>query len=168
MLRKLQMGTSPDTVLRTVRRMTNPAVETPRCLGVDDFAFRRGHRYGTILVDLDHRKVIDLLEDREAETLKKWLQAHPGVEIITRDRAGADAQGATEGAPEAIQICDRWHLIKNLGEALERVLNRCSSGFGRSGQIRTTTTRNSPEAGRRSFITRRDADQTKSPGKRPD
>lgn len=124
-LRKLQMGTSPDTILRTVRRITSPAVETPRCLGVDDFAFRRGTRYGTILVDLEHRKVIDLLEDREAETLKKWLQAHPGVEIITRDWAGASAQGATEGAPEAIQICDRWQLIKNLGEALERVLNRC-------------------------------------------
>jgi len=85
---------------------------------------RRGQRYGTILVDLERRRAVDLLPDREAKTLAEWLKAHPGVETISRDRALAYADGAKQGAPTATQVADRWHILKNMSEALERWLNR--------------------------------------------
>lgn len=84
-------------------------------MGIDDWAFRKGTNYGTILVDLEKRKAIDLLPDREMETVKEWLEAHPGIGVISRDRANCYAQAATLGAPNAIQVADRWHLLKNLG-----------------------------------------------------
>lgn len=96
----------------------------PRYVGIDDWAFRKGQRYGTVVVDLERGRVIDLLPDREAATVEKWPREHPGVEIITRDRAAAYAQAASAGAPEALQIADRWHLLKNLRESLERLLAR--------------------------------------------
>jgi transposase len=97
---------------------------TPRVRGVDDWAFHKGHRYGTILVDLERRQPRDLLPEREPATLVVWLKAHPGVEVITRDRSSPYAEAAREGAPQAVQVADRWHLRKNLREAAQRCLTR--------------------------------------------
>jgi transposase len=118
----LTMPTSATTLLRLERTAPLPQRPTPRVLGVDDWAFRKGHHYGTILFDLEHRWVVDLLPDRKPETLAAWLKTHPGVEIVSRDRAEAYASGIRQGAPDAQQVTDRWHLVKNLGQALERVL----------------------------------------------
>lgn len=113
------LETSPDALLRLVRAQQESQVPTPRVLSVDDFCFCRRRSYGAILIDLERRIPIDLLPDREAETLKKWLLAHPGVQIISRDRGGAFADGARQGAPQAQQVADRWHLLANLSESMK-------------------------------------------------
>ncbi len=118
------MIVSARTLLRLVRRMPVPEAVAVRVLGVDDWSKRRGHSYGTILVNLATHDVIDLLPDRTAETLAAWLVRHPEIEVIGRDRAGAYAEGARVGAPQAVQIADRFHLDKNVIEALERYLLR--------------------------------------------
>ena len=96
-------------------------------MGIDDWAWRKGQRYGTIVVDLERSDVIDLLPDRDADTVAAWLKAHPGIEVVSRDRSATYAQAATEGASQAVQVADRWHLLKNLREAVERVLERHSA-----------------------------------------
>lgn len=110
---------SPDPLLRLVRKQHESQIPTPRVRGVDDCCFCRRRRDGAILVDLEKHLPVDLLPDREAETFKKWLLAHPGVQIIRRDRAGAFAEAASQGAPEAQQIADRWHLLANLSETIK-------------------------------------------------
>jgi transposase len=118
------MPISPDTLLRLVRRDPATTGSTPRHLGVDDFALRKGQVYGTILVDLDQHQPIDLLPERTAAILEQWLKDHPGVEVISRDRATDYADGATRGAPDAVQVADRFHLLQNVREMLQRLLER--------------------------------------------
>ena len=121
---KLGMSVKPTTILRRLRAVPVSPAETVRILGVDDFAWKKGQTYGTILVDLELHRPIDLLPDRSEETLEAWLRAHPQVELVSRDRAGAYAKAISKGAPQAQQVADRFHLLLNLREGLRKFLVR--------------------------------------------
>lgn len=140
-------GVSRNSVLRVVRQAMLPTLPTPQVLGVDDWSYRRGQTYGTILSDLERHQVVDLLPDRSAQTLADWLALHPGVAVVSRDRAGAYAEGVRRGAPHAVQVADRFHLVKNATDVLEQVHALQTQGYSyraiakRVGLSRETVTR---------------------------
>ncbi|WP_266077104.1 ISL3 family transposase, partial [Brucella intermedia] len=114
---RLGLPVSNDTLLRTVRRYDRPPSTPPTVIGIDDWAWRRNHRYGTIICDLERRKTIALLPDREPSTAKAWLVEQPQIEIVARDRGGAYARAAAQALPQAEQVADRWHLMENASHA---------------------------------------------------
>lgn len=129
---KLGFLASRSTLLRELtRRASSPASCSPRVLGIDEWAWKKGHRYGTILCDLEQVKVVDLLPSRDSEMVASWLRQHPGVEIVSRDRAASFGDAIRRGAPTAVQVADRWHLLNNLIETLYRSLERHRSTFDR-------------------------------------
>jgi transposase len=129
---KVGMQTKPSTLLCHLMALPLPEAPQVRILGVDDWSWKKGRRYGTILVDLEKRKSIDLLPDRKASTFAQWLRAHPEVEIISRDRGTDYAAAARDAAPQAMQIADRFHLVRNVAEVLKLLLARCRAEIRRS------------------------------------
>ncbi len=122
--RRLAMPVSGDTVLRLIRRCKSAGCASPRVVGIDDWAWRRGRHYGTIVCDLQQGRVLDLLPGRSCEPVRAWLAAHPDIAVVSRDRAGPYAEAARLGAPQAIQVADRWHLLVNASEALRSLVER--------------------------------------------
>jgi len=115
--RRLMLPVSNDTLLRVVRRRAQPRTEPLRVVGIDDWAFRRNHRYGSIVCDLEQRRIVALLPDREVATVEAWLAQHPEIEILSRDRGGGYGEAAARALPNAIQVADRWHLMENASAA---------------------------------------------------
>ena len=123
------MATSPDTLLRLIRAFEPAVAETVTHVGIDDWAYRKRHRYGTIIVDLTTHRPIDLLPDYSATAIDTWLQAHPTIQVVSRDRADIGITAATMGAPQAQQIADRFHLLTNLRDAIVRLVEREGQRF---------------------------------------
>jgi transposase len=127
---RLGMPTSPSTLLRAIRQAVRPTEADPRGIGIDDCALRRGQRYGTVIVDRAQGDPVALLPDRSAPTVASWLAAHSGVAVITRDRSTEYARAIATGAPQAVEVLDRWHVHKNVREAVERFLSRHQHSLG--------------------------------------
>ncbi len=122
---RLGIATSWMTILRRMMALPTPAPGAVTVLGIDDFSFKRGRKFGTILVDLELHQVIDVLAERSSQTSADWMRDHPEIIYVSRDRGKDYAQGASEGAPQAVQVSDRFHLMKNFVEAIESEVSRC-------------------------------------------
>ncbi|MCA9068114.1 MAG: ISL3 family transposase [Planctomycetaceae bacterium] len=137
----LGMPISGDTLLRRIHSTPLPEQQPVQVLGVDDWAYRRGRTYGTILCDLERRCPVDLLPDRTSESLSSWLKERPEIRVVSRDRASEYSQAATEGAPQATQVADRWHLLKNLRDALKRLADRSYGAVRTAAETIAATSR---------------------------
>lgn len=150
---RLAMHTSPTTILRRLMMLPLDPVTSVVHVGIDDFALRRGRNYGTVLVDLQRHQVIDLLPDRKAETAKVWLQKHPEIKVVSRDRAGDYATAARQGAPQAIEAADRFHLVKNLAEAVEKALAQGRAELRKGPKVKEAAQAAVPEEPLLSLVT---------------
>src|SRR5215212_984161 len=130
LLKDLGVSVSGDTLLHHIRSLHLQSHKTPRILSVDDFAFRRGTRFGTVLVDLERHTLVDVLPDRSADTFADWLGEHSGVEVVSRDRGGEYAEAARRAVPNAVQVADRFHLLKNLRDVVLRVFKQHTEVLG--------------------------------------
>ena len=130
---------SRDTILRLVRKFELPAAQEPRVIGLDDWAWKRRHRYGTLICDLEQKRPIDLLPDRRAETVSAWLQAHPHIDIVSRDGSSEYASAIKKGAPQAREVSDRWHLVKNLAACVSVQLAQSLAQIRRAEQAKAKT-----------------------------
>ena len=122
---RVGIATTSSTLLRHLMQLPAPVARAVRVLGIDDFAWKKRFRYGTLLVDLEHRKIIEILPDRESSTVEKWLREHPNVEVVSRDRGKEFTKAATQALPHAQQVVDRFHLVRNLAEVLQVILGHC-------------------------------------------
>ncbi|MCP1876656.1 hypothetical protein J2S83_010128, partial [Bradyrhizobium japonicum] len=122
--KRLMLPVSNDTLLRVVRRRTRPRTEPLIVAGIDDWAFRKNHRYGTIVCDLQRRRIVTLLPDREIATVRAWLSDHPEIRVVSRDRGGGYGEAAAKALPDAVQVADRWHLMENASAAFLNAVRR--------------------------------------------
>ncbi|HEY6408261.1 MAG TPA: ISL3 family transposase, partial [Ktedonobacteraceae bacterium] len=135
--KQLSYPGSPDTILRLVKRVELPPASSPRVVGLDDWSWKRRLRYGTLICDLESHHPIDVLPDRSVETVSGWFEKHPSVEIVSRDRSSEYAAAIKKGAPQAIEVADRWHLGKNLTESVQTLLARCRAEIRHALQAET-------------------------------
>ena len=133
--RLLNIPGSADTLLRLVKQTKLPVASSPRVVGIDDWSWKRRLRYGTLLCDLESRNPIDVLPDRSVETVSAWFEKHPSIEIVSRDRSSEYAAAIKKGAPQALQVADRWHLGKNLAESVSTLLARCRAEIRRGLRV---------------------------------
>ena len=122
--KRLLLPVSKDTFLRSVRAGPRCAPDRLRVIGIDDWAWRRGRRYGTVICDLERRRIVDILPDREPATVEAWLEHHPGIEFVARDRDGGYGRAISRALPHAVQVADRWHLLDNVGRAFLAAVRR--------------------------------------------
>ena len=136
--KKLSYPGSPDTILRLVKQAKLPTTSSPRVVGIDDWSWKRGLRYGTLICDLESNRPIDVLADRSVQTVSAWFEERPSVEIVSRDRSSEYAAAISKGAPQALQVADLWHIVKNLSESVQTLLARGLAEIRRGSQTQTT------------------------------
>ena len=122
--RSLMLPVSRDTLLHVLRRRAPAMAGAVQVIGIDDFAWKRGQCYGTVVCDMERRRIIDLLPDREPATVAAWLAAHPEITVVSRDRGAGYGRAASQGAPQAVQVADRWHLMENASAAFLEAVRR--------------------------------------------
>src|SRR6266550_4205664 len=136
--KKLSYPGSPDTILRLVKQDQLPTTPSPRVVGIDDWSWKRGLRYATLICNLENNRPIDVLPDRSVQTISAWFEEHPSVEIVSRDRSSEYAAAISKGAPQALQVADVWHIGTNLSESVQTLLARCRAEIRRGLQIQAT------------------------------